>query len=198
MNTELILLIVWVGGVLSVLFAFIWIARKLPKGHGGGNGGHGSDAFSDEFRQKLQERGIARFERTVDQNAAFLQQDIRKMSDDITDYIKEQATNILKEEFGDQKQAVIAAQQHMAESFAKVDRAVQEYQHALADQLKKEVKTEKQKLLDRFQENMADVVTHHVQQTLGTHMQIDEQVEFILKNLEENKTAIVEDIKREL
>jgi hypothetical protein len=36
-----------------------------------------------------------------------------------------------------------------------------------------------------------------VQQTLGTHMEIDDQVKFILKNLEENKTAIVEDIKRE-
>ena len=67
----------------------------------------------------------------------------------------------------------------------------------MTEQLKEELAAEKQRRLDRFADNMAEVVNHHVQQTLGTHMEVGEQVEFILRNLEDNKTAIIEDIKRE-
>lgn len=200
MDTQQILLITWAVSVVAILLAFIWVAVRLgPKGRGQFGGGHGKDGelFDDDFRAKLRERGIARFERALDQHAAFLQQDLRKISDSVGERIKEQASDILKEEFTDQKQSVAAAQQHMGESFAKVDRALAEYEKTLTAELKKELLAEKQRRLERFSENMADVVNHYVQQTLGTHMEVGEQVQYILKNLEDNKTAIVEDIKRE-
>ncbi len=198
MNTQLILLIVWVVSVLAITLAFIWVAIRLgPKGRGKGGGGNSSDVFSDEFRDKLRERGVVRFEHSLDQNAAVLQQDLRKISDDVSEHIKLQASEILKEEFADQKQTVVAAQQHMSEAFAKVDRAITEYQKNMTAQMTEELLAEKKRRLARFEENMADVVTHHVQQTLGTHMEVGDQVQYILKNLEDNKTAIVEDIKRE-
>lgn len=200
MDTQLILFITWVSSVVAVLTAFIWIAVRLgPRGRGQG-GGHknGKDELFDEaFRAKLRERGVARFEHALDQHAALLQQELRKISDQVGDHIKEQATGILKEEFTDQKQAVVAAQQHMNETFARLDRAIAQYETSLTEQIKKELAAEKQRRLDRFSDNMAEVVTHHVQQTLGAHMEVGEQVEFIIKNLEDNKTAIVEDIKRE-
>lgn len=200
-STQLALLITWVGSVLAVLLAFVWVAWRLgPKGRGrggGGQSGHG-ELFSDEYLQHMREKGEARFERTLDENAAFLQKDLHDISDNVTEYIKERAGEILKEEFADQKQTVAAAQQHMSEAFAKVDHAITDYQKAMTEQFDRELKQEKARRLNRFQANMADVVTHHVQQTLGTHLEVDQQIKFILDNLEANKTAIVEDIKREL
>ncbi len=198
MDKQLIILIVFIGSVVSILLAFIWVALRLgPKGRGSSGGHRGDGLFTDEFLTKLQDRGIARFEHTLDQNAAFLQQDLRKISDTVSERIKEEATAILKDEFTDQKQSVAAAQQHMAEAFSKIDRAIADYQQKMTDQLTAELLSEKQRRLSRFEKNMADVVIHHVEQTLGAHMEVGEQVEYILKNLEANKTAIVEDIKRE-
>ncbi len=201
MDTQLILFITWIGSVLAILLAFIWIAVRIgPKGRGA-NGGHknkDNELFDEDFRIKLRERGIARFEQTLDQHAAFLQQDLHKISDSVSEHIKEQAAAILKEEFTDQKQSVAAAQAHMAEAFTRVDHAIADYERSLTEQIKKELQAEKQRRLERFSDNMADVVTHHVQQTLGSHMEVGEQVQFIIKNLEDNKTAIIEDIKREL
>ncbi len=199
MDTQLTLLVIFISSVLAILSAFIWVAVRLgPKGRGRGpRGGNGTDLFTDEFRTKLQERGVARFEHTLDQNAAFLQQDLRKISDSVSEHIKEEATQILKDEFTDQKQSVAAAQQHMAEAFAKVDRAIVDYQKEMTQKLDQELLAEKQRRLARFEKNMADVVIHHVEQTLGAHMEVGEQIQYILHNLEANKTAIVEDIKRE-
>jgi hypothetical protein len=197
MDIQLILFLTWAGSVLAVLLAFIWVAIKLGKVRGGGGNGGKKEIFTEEYRQHMRERGEARFERTLDENAAFLQHDLHAVTDEVTEYIKERVGEILKEEFTDQKQSVAAAQQHMREAFAKVDRVITDYQKAMTEQFDQELLAEKERRLQRFSENMADVVTHHVQQTLGTHLEIDDQVKFIIKNLEANKTAIVEDIKRE-
>lgn len=197
-QTQTILLITWIASVIAILLAFIWVAVRLgPKGRNQATSGHNDDAFDESFRAKLRERGVLRFERTLDQHAAFLQQDLRKISDEVAEHIKEQATGIIKEEFVDQKQSVSAAQQHITEAIAQLDRMLGEYHKTLSEELHKELMAEKERRVERFTANMSDIITAHVQQTLGSHMQVGEQVQFILKNLEENKAAIVEDIKRE-
>ena len=197
-QTQTILLITWVASVLAILLAFIWVAVRLgPKGKGQSSANHSDDTFDDDFRAKLRERGVLRFERTLDQHAAFLQQDLRKISDEVAEHIKEQATGIIKEEFTDQKQSVAAAQQHITEAIARLDRMLSEYHKTLSDELHKELVAEKERRLERFATNMSAIITEHVQQTLGSHMQVGEQVQFILKNMEDNKSAIIEDIKRE-
>lgn len=198
-QTQIILLVVWVGSVLSILLAFIWVALRLGPKHGSGQQPqkHG-DLFDEEFRAKLRERGVLRFERTLDQHATFLQQDLHKISDEVAEHIKEQAANILNEEFTDQKQSVAAAQQHLSETFSRIDAAVEAYGKTLTEELHKELKAEQQRRLDYFSDNMSQVITHHIQQSLGALLPVDEQVSFILKNLEENKAAILEDMKREI
>lgn len=197
-QTQTILLITWVASVLAILFAFIWVAVRLgPRSRNQGAHGRPDDTFDDDFRAKLRERGVLRFERTLDQQAAFLQQDLRKISDEVAEHIKEQATGIIKEEFTDQKQSVAAAQQHITDAITQLDRMLSDYHKTLSEELHKELIAEKERRLERFTANMSAIITEHVQQTLGSHMQVGEQVQFILKNLEDNKTAIVEDIKRE-
>ncbi len=201
MNTELALFLIGVSSILCALFAFIWVAVRLgPKGRGHGGGGNGGkdEIFTDEYREHLRQRGVARFERTLDQNATFLQQDLHKIGDDVTEFIKERAGDILREEFSDQKQTVATAQQHMANAFAKIDQQIADYQKSMTEQFNKELASEKERRLERFQNNMAEIVTSHVQHALGEHLDVSEQVQYIISNLDANKQAIVEDIKHEV
>jgi translation initiation factor 6 (eIF-6) len=43
---------------------------------------------------------------------------------------------------------------------------------------------------------MADVVNHYVLAAIGNQISLDDQLEYILGELEENKKAIIEDITR--
>ncbi len=197
-NIQLILLITWILSVISIVLAFIWVALRIGPKNRNNSGNHNKDdVINEELRQKLRERGVARFEHTLDQNAAFLQQDLHKISEDIADFIKDRAAEILKDEFTDQKKVLVAAQQHMAESFSGVDKAILDYQKTMADKFNQELAAEKHRRLEKFQNNMAEIITNHVQTTLATNMDVGEQINFILKNMENNKTAIIEDIKRE-
>lgn len=199
-NTELALFLVALASILATLLAFIWVAVRLgPKGRGHGiNKGNNGELFDENFRNELRERGISRFERTLDQNATFLQQDMHSIGEEVTEFIKERAGDILKEEFGDQKKAIAAAQQHLTQTFMQVDAAIQQQQKEIAAQYLKELQAEKERRLTDFSNNMAEIVTKHVEQTLSAHMDIGQQMNYVLSNLEANKQAIIEDIKREI
>ena len=136
--------------------------------------------------------------RKLYQNATFLQQDLHNIGEEVTEFIKERATDILKDEFSDQKKTVATAQQHMAHTFATIDQQIVDFQKSMAEQFKKELTAEKERRLEYFSQNMAEIITNHIQHTLSENLDVGEQVQFIISNLEANKRAIVEDIKHEV
>lgn len=200
-NAQFTILLVAIGSIFSVLLAFIWIAVRLgPKGRGRGpaNQSNGEDIFSDEYRDKLRERGIMRFQNTLDQNAVFLQKDLQRVSEEVGEYIKEHVGDILKDQLNDQKQTLIAAEERMAQSFSKVDKALEDYRLKMIEEMKNELALEKQRRIEYLENNLTDVVAHYIKETLAAELDVSEQMESIVANLEANKTAITEDLKREV
>jgi len=65
----------------------------------------------------------------------------------------------------------------------------------LTAQLEKEVADEKLRRITRFDENMADVVNHYVLAAIGNQIDLNDQLEYILGELEANKKYILEDVK---
>ena len=66
----------------------------------------------------------------------------------------------------------------------------------MSEQLEKEVQAEKQRVMERFNNQMADVVNHYVLVAIGDQISLDDQLEYILAEMERNKTAIIEDINQ--
>ena len=64
----------------------------------------------------------------------------------------------------------------------------------MGQQLSKEIADEKQRLLKHFQENMGDIVNHYVLAAVGNQIDLNDQLEFILSELEANKKDIIDDI----
>ncbi len=53
---------------------------------------------------------------------------------------------------------------------------------------------EKARLVKRFEDNMADIVNHYVLAAVGNQIDLNDQLEYILNELNENKKDIIEDI----
>ena len=51
------------------------------------------------------------------------------------------------------------------------------------------------RLIKRFESNMADIVNHYVLAAIGNQIDLNDQLEYILGELEANKKAIIEDIR---
>jgi len=151
--------------------------------------------FNDEFREELRNRGRLHFEKIIGENAMFLQQDLRLTTSQLNEYMKQELTSKLKEEFAKYEESITDAKQMAVDSIEKTKQTIEEERQQLLEKLDTEVAAEKNRLVSRFEENMADIVNHYVLAAIGQQIDLSDQLEYIISELEANKQAIAEDIK---
>ncbi len=189
--------------LLGATSAFIWLALKT------GNSKPAEDPnfnklaeadiehiFNDEFREELRNRGRLHFEKIIGENAMFLQQDLRLTTSQINDYMKSEITKTLQEAFSKYQESINDAEQLALESIQKTQDTVEKQREIMGQQMENEIAKEKARLTERFTNRLADIVNHYVLAAIGNQISLDDQLEFILAELERNKTAIIEDINQ--
>lgn len=194
-----------VGSLLACTLAFIWMAVSGGGGGGRKKGKKGDPyteqaerdvehIFNDTFREELRNRGRLHFEKIIGENAMFLQQDLRLTTSQLNEFMKSEITKKLQEEFSKYEQSIMDAKQLALDSITKTQEAIEEQRKAMSEQLAQELEQEKQRLVRRFEEHMADIVNHYVLAAIGDQIDLNDQLEYILAELEENKEAIIKDI----
>lgn len=151
--------------------------------------------FNDEFREELRNRGRLHFEKIIGENAMFLQQDLRLTTSQLNDFMKNEVTRVLKEEFAKYEESINDAKQLAIDSIQKTQDTIEQQRELLSAQLTEQMTAEKSRTLSRFEGRMADVVNHYVLEAVGDQIDLSEQLDFIMSQLEMNKEAIMRDIK---
>lgn len=195
-----------VGSLVSATVAFIWVALRLgtPKKpddtEGTDNFVSAADIevehiFNDEFREELRNRGRLHFEKIIGENAMFLQQDLRLTTSQVNEYMKQEITKTLNEAFTKYEETIKDAKDQALESIEKTQTAVEQQREQMGKQLKEMLDQEKKRILERFEDNMADIINHYVLNAIGNQISLDDQLEYILSELERNKKDMVKDIE---
>ena len=159
MNTGGLILII--GSLLSATAAFIWLAARLGPGYH--KSGKLPDIelekasqkdvehiFDNEFREELRNRGRLHFEKVIGESAMFLQQDLRLTTSQLNEYMKNEMTKKLQEEFAKYEESITDAKQLAIDSISKTQKAIEEQRQILGEQLDKQVAAEKERLIKRF------------------------------------------------
>lgn len=151
-------------------------------------------AFTEEFREQLRKQGREQFEKIVQENAMFLQQDMRLTASQLNEYMKQEITKSLQEQFDKYEQSIEDAKKIAVTSLEKTREAIEQQRLVLSKQLQEEMVKEKERMVARFEKNMAEIVNHYVLAAIGDQISLDDQLEYIINDLEANKKAIIEDI----
>lgn len=203
MTAEWLNTILIAGSLMAATAAFIYLAVKVnstPSRKERGNG-YGEAAekdveriFNEDFREELRNRGRLHFEKIIGENAMFLQQDLRLTTSQINEHMKQEINKTLQEAFDKYEESITDAKQIALDSIQKTQQAVEQQRQVMNQQLQKEVASEKQRILERFETNMAAIINHYVLEAVGNQINLEDQLEFILSELERNKKEIIEDI----
>jgi len=207
MNTGGLILIV--GSLLAASGAFIWLALKLE---GGGKKTKDKNTpqtqltaaaqedvehiFNTEFREELRNRGRLHFEKILGENAMFLQQDLRQTTTQLNDYMRAEITRTLQEEFKKYEQSIVDAKQIAIDSIEKTVATIEQQRQFLEQQMQSQSEAQKNRIINRFEAEMATIVNHYVLLAIGNQIDLTDQMDFILGEMQANKQAIIEDIKR--
>ncbi len=199
-------LIFGLGIALVLLSIIVWLAIKLSQSQKKTAGAREKafsetaekdveHIFNDAFRQELRNRGLLHFEQIINENAMFLQQDLRITASQVNDYMKQEIKRTLTEEFAKYEQSIADAKKLATDSINKTQGAIEEQRKILTDQLKQQADAAKEQLVEHFEKNMADIVNHYIMLAIGEQIDLNDQLEYIIGDLEANKQAILEDIK---
>lgn len=189
---------------MSVAAAFIWVGwrlKHLKETHGMELTEQAVEKdidriFDTTFREELRNRGKLHFEKIISENAMFLQQDLRLTTTQLNEHMQKEINRTLQEEFYKYEQSINDAKQIALNSIAKTQEAIEQQRQLLTGELKDQFAQEKLRLVERFEQNMADIVNHYVLEAIGNEIDLNDQLEYILQELERNKQAIVEDVQR--
>lgn len=204
MNTGGFVLVV--GSLLAAGAAFVWLAMRIESGPRQPKGKGQKDLITDaanqdvehifnaDFREELRNRGRLHFEKILGENAMFLQQDLRETTTQLNEYMRAEITRTLQEEFKKYEQSITDAKQIALESIEKTVSTIEQQRQFLEQQLKAQSDAQKNRIITRFEEEMASIVNHYVLKAIGNQIDLSDQLDFILSELEANKKAIIEDI----
>ena len=198
-------LILILSSIGAATASFIWLALKQSAGPAkrtqsvadeltDGAERDVEHIFNDEFREELRNRGRLHFEKIIGENAMFLQQDLRLTTSQLNEYMKSEITQKLQEEFTKYEQSITDAKTLAMESISKTQEAIEQQRQMMGAQLLKEIESEKQRLIQRFEDNIADIVNHYVLLAIGDQIDLNDQLEFILADLDVNKEALIKDL----
>lgn len=200
---DIFALILILGAIGAATFAFIYLAFQLkPQAKNKNSGDTYTELaeqdvehiFNEEFREELRNRGRLHFEKIIGENSMFLQQDLRLTTSQLNEYMKDEITKKLQEEFTKYEESISDAKELAMESISKTQEAIEQQRQMMSKQLTEEFANEKARLIKRFEENMADIVNHYVLAAVGNQIDLNDQLEYILNELNENKKDIIEDI----
>lgn len=195
--------IIVVASLLSATAAFVYLAIQVKSGKAGqeAQDPYGEQAktgvehlFNDDFREELKNRGRLHFEKIIGENAMFLQQDLRLTTSQLNEYMKSEITQKLQEEFAKYEESITDAKELAIESITKTQETIEQQRQMMGQQLAQEIANEKLRLMKRFEDNMADIVNHYVLAAIGNQIDLNDQLEYVLAELNENKKDILEDI----
>lgn len=150
--------------------------------------------FSNEFHEELRNKARLDFQKVINENAMFLQQDLRLTTSEINQYLKTQVSGRLEEEFAAYQQSIKDVQQAAVDSIGNTVKAAEEQQALLTKQIQDEVQARKAQMVASFEKQMTAVVSHYVVQILGEQVALKEQMPYILRELEAQKEAIKKDM----
>lgn len=202
MNTGGLVLVI--GSLLSAAAAFIWLAVKISNNKTKSPDTQLTEAakgdvehiFNQDFREELRNRGRLHFEKILGENAMFLQQDLRQTTTQLNDYMRAEITRTLQEEFKKYEQSIVDAKQIALQSIEKTVATIEQQRQFMEQQMQAQANAQRDRIITRFEAEMASIINHYVLRAIGNQIDLSDQLEFILGEMETNKTAILEDIKR--
>lgn len=203
-------LAVILGAAAAVSICFIWLIVALNRLQRGGHGVNRLDPqaslsdlaeeetshlFNKEFREELRNRGRLRFESIIEENAMFLKQDLNLTTSQLNEYMKQQISTKLDDEFEAYARAMQDLQELAKASLQQAAGEVEKQRAEFTETLKADVAERKATMLKMYEENMAEVVEHYVAQALGKQFDLKTQLPYIIEQLEANKQDMIEDMK---
>ena len=153
------------------------------------------DRFA-EYTKTMQDAQDSALKSLTD-NAQSLQEQYKTLSETVQTRMAEQEStlNIVIEENKARIVAMQGAQDAALQALTHSTETLRQQQEQLASSLDKNIAEQQKMIIDVFETNMARIIEHYLLGALGDQYDLKAQLPSIIKQMEQNKQAIMDDMK---
>lgn len=203
--------IICAGGFVAIYWAMTQNNKFIKR----------QSAIIDEAKHRVQadlhKKATTKFEEAVEKNAEYLKQDIQTTGKALNAYVRTEFDGALHNELVSFKQSASEIGKVSSEALANLQESIAKEQSAVLASFKKEqdailedlraqhqelaekvnqlVEEEVKRRIARFESEMARIIGAYARQAFANRIDIDVQLAYILEELEQNKQAIVGDLR---
>jgi hypothetical protein len=184
-----------IAPTLAALLAFIWMARQLEKGPAHDPVAISTQVLTPEFVNALKLEAAKRINEVVSGPNSPLHASLQAVSGSIEQLIQHEVSQQLGKELATYQLSITNSKNMVEAAIAQAQTALDEEQKALKTEMREVMQRQKDQLVERFAQDMTEIVSQYVRTALGGQPDAKEQLERVLEQLETHKADIVEDMK---
>lgn len=191
-----------VGLIIAATAAFIWLALLL-KSHGSSNPGQpvseqaAKQLFSPDFISELHDKIRAEFSVAINKHADDARLELEKAIVTLHQQIAEQLQNSVRHEFTQFEHSITNAKELLTSTATKGQEALEQQQKTILQSYEHDLDVQKNHRLTQFEEKMTDIVSQYVLSAVGSETEGKDQLAQILRELDNHKSQIIEDMRRD-
>jgi hypothetical protein len=149
---------------------------------------------SQPTAEQLEAKLTAAYEAQIAASVQVFGQDLKATSVRLGEQVSRLTTTVIEEELEEYQQTLEQVRATATEAMEKIRAAVEQQRIELRQGLEAELTAERERLADKFNAKVGDVVSSYIAESLGGGVDLGAQMQYIVGSLETHK----EDIKKDL
>lgn len=184
-----------IGPIIAATLAFVWMARQLEKANTHDPAAMAAGVLTPEFVNALKLEAAKHVGEVINGPESPLHASLQAASADIQALIQREVSAQLGKELATYQMSITNSKNMVESAIAQAQTALDEEQKALKAEMREIMQRQKDQLVERFAQDMTEIVGQYVRTALGAEVDDKQQLDKILEQLDAHKSAIVEDMQ---
>ncbi|MFI5240651.1 MAG: hypothetical protein ACHQUB_02995 [Candidatus Saccharimonadia bacterium] len=143
--------------------------------------------LSAEDVKKLEEAATADLGKEVAATSRQFEADLSETFKGVNGKVEEMADKVIQDELTKYQNAITEVRQASIETLSRIQASIEEENKRRAEDMSVAVEAEKQKVIEKFEQKIGDVVSGYLVEALGTNVDLGAQRGYILATIEAHK-----------
>lgn len=184
-----------IGPIIAATAAFVWMAHQLTKANVHDPAAMSAQVLTPEFVNALKLEAAKRMGEVISGPDSPLHASLQAASGNVQALIQQEVSQQLGKELATYQMSITNSKNMVESAIAQGQTALNEEQKALKAEMREVMQRQKDQLVERFAQDMTEIVSQYVRTALGAASDDKQQLDKILEQLNDQKAAMVEDMK---
>lgn len=197
---DIVTLVLIVGLIVSATIAFLWTALQIKDLHQKPAENQLPESLvrqivTPEFLSDIRAQILQELTRSLGEQSEQSRKHLAESLSHVHEHIADELRRTVQKEFSSYQTSIANAKELLVSTATRGQETIQQQQQTILHAYEHDLEVQKHAQLAMFEQRMTDIITQYVLSAVGRETEGKDQLAQILKDLEEHKEQIIQDMR---